>query len=57
MLKPLVPKFRSDLSARLGNIAEKQAPAKLKPIVVLHAVIVTARHDTKRPGSKRHDLI
>ena len=34
MLKPLVPKFRSDLSVRLRDIAEKQVPAKLKPIVV-----------------------
>ena len=33
MLKPVVPKFRSDLSVRLGDIAEKQVPAKLKPIV------------------------
>ena len=34
MLKPLAPKFRSDLYVRLGDIAEKQVPAKLKPIVV-----------------------
>ena len=34
MLKPLMPKFRSDLSVRLRNIAEKQVPVKLKPIVV-----------------------
>ena len=33
MLKPLVPKFRSDLSVRLKDIAEKQVPVKLKPIV------------------------
>ena len=33
MLKPLVPKFRQGLSARLKDIAEKQVPAKLKPIV------------------------
>ena len=33
MLKPLVPKFRSDLSVRLRDIAEKQVPEKLKPIV------------------------
>ena len=33
MLKPLVPKFRSDISPRLKDIAEKQVPAKLKPIV------------------------
>ena len=33
MLKPVVPKFRSDLSARLKDIAEMQVPMKLKPIV------------------------
>ena len=35
MLKSLVPKpkFRSDLSVLLRDIAEKQVPAKLKPIV------------------------
>ena len=29
----LVPKFRYDLSVRLSDIAEKQIPAELKPIV------------------------
>ena len=33
MLKPLVPKFRFDLIFRLRDIAEKQVPVKLKPIV------------------------
>ena len=33
MLKTHVPKFLPDLSARLRDIAEKPAPAKLKPIV------------------------
>ena len=33
MLKTLVAKFRPDLSARFKDIAEKQVPAKLKPIV------------------------
>ena len=28
-------KFRLDLSARLEDIAEKQVPGKLKPIVVI----------------------
>ena len=28
-----MPKFRPDLYARFRNIAEKQVPAKLKPIV------------------------
>ena len=31
VLKPLVAKFRSDLSIRLRDITEKQVPAKLKP--------------------------
>ena len=35
MLKPLVAKFRPDLSVRLQDVAEKQVPAKLKPIVTL----------------------
>ena len=39
MLKPLVPKFLSDLSVRLMDIAEKkQVTAKLKPIVVSHSI-------------------
>ena len=33
MLKPRVPKFRPDISDRLKDIAEKEVPAKLKPIV------------------------
>ena len=33
-LKLLAPEFRFDLSVRLRVIAEKQVPAKLKPIVV-----------------------
>ena len=33
MLKPLVPKFRNDLCSRLKDVAEKQVPAKLRPIV------------------------
>ena len=36
MLKHFVPKFRPDLSARLKDIAVKQVPAKLKPIVGKH---------------------
>ena len=36
MLKSPVPKFRPDLSARLKDIAEKQVPVKLKPIVGIH---------------------
>ena len=32
MLKPLMSKFRHDLSARLKDIAEKQVSAKPKPI-------------------------
>ena len=34
ILKPLVPKFRPGLLSRLRDIAEKQIPVKLKPIVV-----------------------
>ena len=34
MLKPLVPKFRYDLSTRSKDVADKQVAAKLKPIVV-----------------------
>ena len=33
MLKLIVPKFHSDLSISLRDIAEKQVPVKLKPIV------------------------
>ena len=33
MLKPIMPKFRPDLYARLRDMADKQVPAKLKPIV------------------------
>ena len=37
MLKPLVPKFRPDLSILSKDITEKhpKAPAKLKPMVTL----------------------
>ena len=34
MLKPFVPKFPPEIFARLRDVAEKQVPAKLKPIVV-----------------------
>ena len=34
MLKLHVPKFGSDITVRLSDIAEKQVPTKLKPIVV-----------------------
>ena len=33
MLKPLAPKFCSDLSVRFRDVAEKQVPKKLKPRV------------------------
>ena len=33
MLKPPVPKFRSNLSIRVRDIAEEQVPVTLKPIV------------------------
>ena len=35
MLKHLVPKLRPDLLIRLKDIAEKQVPVKLKPVVVV----------------------
>ena len=35
MLKPIVSRFRSNLSVCLGDIAEKQVPAKLKPLVTI----------------------
>ena len=44
MLKPLVPKFRSDPSAHLRDIAEKQVPAKMKPIV--GPIVATQLHST-----------
>ena len=40
MLKPLVPKSRPDLSARLKDIDEKQVPAKLKPMAVTCLLII-----------------
>ena len=36
ILKPLLPKFGSDLFDRLRNIVEKQVPARLKPMVEAH---------------------
>ena len=46
MLKALVPKFRSDLTVRLKDIAKKkQVPAKLKPIAGTEQ---TGRHRTPR---------
>ena len=35
MLKPIEPRFRPDLFTRLRDIAEKQVPATLKPIVAM----------------------
>ena len=35
MLKPLVPMFHFDPSVRLMDIAQKQVPAKPKPIVLV----------------------
>ena len=36
MLKTAMSEFRSDLSLRLRDIAEKQFPANLKPMVVFY---------------------
>ena len=41
MLKPHVPKFRPNLFVRLKGIAEKQVPAKLKPIVSYMENVIT----------------
>ena len=51
MLKPLVPKFRPDFSARLKVIAEKQVSVKLK-------LTVGARHWTgiSRPSLRTEYL-
>ena len=46
MLKPVVPNFRSHLFAYLNDIAEKQVPAKLKPMVV-HQIISSGLHVPK----------
>ena len=43
VLKPLMAKFRSDLSVRLRDIDEKQVPMKLKPIEVSIAVEKSSR--------------
>ena len=47
MLKPLLPKVRSDLCVRLRDIAEKQVPSKLKLIVVRPSIT-----DLTTPPSK-----
>ena len=44
MLKPLVPMFRPDLSARLRDIAEKQVTAKPKASEIL-------KPETKQKGA------
>ena len=42
MLKPLVAKFCSDLSAHLRDITKKQVPVKLKLIVGCHSIILSS---------------
>ena len=44
MLKHVVSKFRHDLSIRLKDIAEKQVPAKLKPIISILSLIELIRY-------------
>ena len=44
MLKHLVPKFFLDVSVRLKDVAEKQALAKLKAIVVTLIVDFEVRY-------------
>ena len=41
MLRLLVSKFLPDLSVHLKDIAEKQVPAKLKPIVVNRTLVIS----------------
>ena len=49
MLKPLALKIHHDLSVRLENIAEKQVPVKLKPIVASGGDSISAsRHAWRR---------
>ena len=55
MLKPLVSKFRSDLSVRLRDIAVKQVPAKLKPIVVLCVLFSASSNVVSIGVLKRND--
>ena len=56
MLKPLMPKFRSDLSARLRYIAERQVPAKLKPIVVFYVPWPRKRKCAVRWAANRYHI-
>ena len=50
ILKPLVSKFRSDLSVSNPFIAEKQAPAKLKPIVDVEVPSSQDQEGTEQSG-------
>ena len=43
LLKPLVPRFRPDLSTRLKDIPEKQVSVKLKPILGAPSLIELIR--------------
>ena len=47
MLKPLAPKFGSDLSIRLRDIAENQVSARLKPIVGIPLLGVATGEDDR----------
>ena len=57
ILKPLVLEFRPDLMARLKDTAERQVPAKLKPIVVLfiHSLLKLGRRHICKPGCFREN--
>ena len=58
MLKPLVPRFRPDLSVRLRDIAEKQVPAKMKPIVGGISLCRTDRDSGRSgPAGRKPDSI
>ena len=60
MLKPLVPKFRLDLSGTIQKISpkKKQVPAKLKPIEDVHPTWHTPEFakTTLHMGVKQHQL-
>ena len=44
MLKPLVHKFRPDASIPLGDIAERQVPAKLKLVKSFYGLFGIRKH-------------
>ena len=57
MLEPIVPKFRYDLSVRLRYIAEKQVPAKPKPIIGRYALFEALRNLLWQVTSSFEDIL